>query len=62
MKMPVEIVRADEDIMSVVNKFDHTAAWMLPVIDSQDNFIGFISKTALLNRYRQILKEYSELP
>jgi len=62
MKMPVEIVRADEDIMSVVNKFDHTAAWMLPVIDSEDNFIGFISKTALLNRYRQILKEYSELP
>lgn len=60
MKIPIEVIRMDEDIISVVNKFDQTSTWILPVIDERDNFAGFISKSTLLNRYRQVLKEYSE--
>jgi CIC family chloride channel protein len=61
MKIPVEVIHADEDMISVVNKFDETSTWVLPVVDNLNNFIGFISKSAVLNRYRQILKEHSDV-
>ena len=38
--------------------FDETNTWNLPVVD-QHKFVGFISKSSVLNRYRQLLKEYS---
>jgi CIC family chloride channel protein len=61
MKIPVEVIHTDEDMISVVNKFDETSTWVLPVVDNLNNFIGFISKSAVLNRYRQILKEHSDV-
>ena len=61
MKIPVEVIHADEDMISVVNKFDETSTWVLPVVDNLNNFIGFISKSAVLNRYRQVLQEHSDV-
>ncbi|TKK71620.1 chloride channel protein [Ilyomonas limi] len=61
MKIPVEVIHAEEDMISVVNKFDETSTWVLPVVDNSNNFIGFISKSAVLNRYRQVLKEHSDV-
>lgn len=61
MKIPVEVIHPDEDMISVVNKFDETSTWVLPVVDNLNNFIGFISKSAVLNRYRQVLKEHSDV-
>jgi CIC family chloride channel protein len=61
MKIPVEVIHADDDMLSVVNKFDETSTWVLPVVDNSNNFVGFISKSAVLNRYRQVLKEHSDL-
>jgi CIC family chloride channel protein len=61
MKIPVEVIHADEDMISVVNKFDETSTWVLPVVDNRNNFIGFISKSAVLNRYRQVVKEHSDV-
>lgn len=60
MKIPVEVLHADEDMISVINKFDETSTWVLPVVDNRNNFIGFITKSALLNRYRQVLIEHSD--
>ena len=60
MKIPVETINNNEDMISVVNKFDETATWVLPVVNNEHEFLGFISKSAVLNRYRQILKEYSD--
>jgi chloride channel protein, CIC family len=61
MKIPVEVIHADEDMISVVNKFDETSTWVLPVVDKLNNFIGVISKSAVLNRYRQVLQEHSDV-
>jgi chloride channel protein, CIC family len=61
MKIPVEVIHADEDMISVVNKFDETSTWVLPVVDKLNNFIGVISKSAMLNRYRQVLQEHSDI-
>ncbi|MBS1522780.1 MAG: chloride channel protein [Bacteroidetes bacterium] len=59
MKIPVQVINNHEDMVSVINKFDETSTWVLPVIDDQNQFLGFISKSAALNKYRQLLKEYS---
>jgi len=60
MKIPVETINNREDMISIVNKFDETSTWVLPVVNDEHEFLGFISKSAVLNRYRQILKEYSD--
>ena len=44
---------------SVMNKFDRTGAWRLPVIDENRRYLGFISKSRLLTAYRAELKEIS---
>ncbi len=59
MKIPHGIINYDDDVISIINKFDETSTWVLPVVDNEDNFLGFISKSAILNRYRQLLKEQS---
>lgn len=61
MKIPVAVIREDEGMNAVVNKFDETSTWVLPVVDKDNNFIGFISKSAVLNSYRQVLKEHSDI-
>lgn len=61
MKIPVEVIHYDEDMISITNKFDETSTWVLPVVNHQNEFLGLISKSAVLNRYRQLLKEYSDL-
>lgn len=60
MKIPVETIKYKEDMISIVNKFDETSTWVLPVVDNHNRFLGLISKSAILNRYRQLLKEYSD--
>jgi CIC family chloride channel protein len=60
MKIPVQVINYQEDMISIINKFDETSTWVLPVVNNQNLFLGFISKSAILNRYRQLLKEYSD--
>ena len=40
-----------------MEKFDFTQNWYLPVLDNEGKFKGFISKTKLFNKYREILVE-----
>src|SRR5687767_16029475 len=55
MKKPPAILQYDDNMHNVMEKFDITQSWYLPVIDRERNFIGFISKTKLFNKYREIL-------
>ena len=54
MVKPPSIIDANESMHSIMNKFDETNAWILPVV-SDDEFIGFISKSHLLSNYRSEL-------
>ncbi len=60
MKIPPAIVYENEDMLEVVEKFDKTDAWYLPVLNAQEKFIGFISKPTILINYRKQLQTYSE--
>jgi len=51
---------ASTDSMEVVmEKFQQTGAWNLPVID-EGKYVGFVSKSKLFNDYRKILKDFHE--
>lgn len=54
-----EVVYADEKMDSVMRKFDGTDAWRLPVLNSEGQYLGFISRSRILTAYREKLKEIS---
>ncbi len=61
MKKPAAILREEENMHTVMEKFDTTQSWYLPVLDEQRKFKGFISKTKLFNKYREILAAQSDI-
>jgi chloride channel protein, CIC family len=54
MRKPPAVVSPDEDMTSVMKKFDETGAWNLPVVD-EDKYVGFISKSSIFTKYRENL-------
>ncbi|MES2277430.1 MAG: chloride channel protein [Bacteroidota bacterium] len=58
MVTPSALIDAEDDMHTIIKKFDETATWNLPVLDN-GRFAGFISKSAILNEYRELLKGYS---
>ncbi|MGG9963682.1 chloride channel protein [Ferruginibacter sp. SUN106] len=61
MKKPAAVLLHDQDMHSVMEQFDITQSWYLPVLDKDKKFIGFISKTKLFNKYREILASQGDL-
>lgn len=59
IKSPAALIHPEDQMPEIIKTFDETGAWHLPVINEQDQFIGFISKSSILSSYRQLLKEYS---
>ena len=52
---PPDRIIEHETILSVMEKFEDKHAWMLPVVDKQGRYLGFISKSRILNAYREQL-------
>lgn len=61
MKRPPAVLQSTQDMHSVMEKFDVTQSWSLPVLDKDNKFLGFISKTKLFNKYREILASQVDL-
>ncbi|MCE7060451.1 chloride channel protein [Dyadobacter sp. CY343] len=59
MKVPAAVISDFDSVVSVVKKFDETGAWNLPVVKANGEFLGFISKSSVLNSYRQLLRAHS---
>lgn len=60
MKSAPEYVYEDENMESVMHKFEKTDAWNLPVVTAQRKYIGFVSKSKIFSAYRDELKELSQ--
>lgn len=43
----------------VMEKFNRSGAWNLPVIDNEQ-YVGFVSKSKLFNAYRKVLQNFSD--
>ena len=54
-----EYISTDEPMERVMNKFELTGAWNLPVIDN-GKYFGFVSKSKIFSAYREMLLQFSD--
>ena len=59
MKSAPAYVYVDEKMDSVMQKFENTGAWNLPVVDHDRTYVGFVSKSKIFSAYREQLKQVS---
>ena len=55
MVTPEVKVYASMPMTKVMRLFDETKAWKMPVVDDEGRYLGFISKSAIFNSYREVL-------
>lgn len=60
MTPPADVIFEGEAASSVLEKFENTGAWNLPVVDSGRRYVGFVSKSRILTAYREKLKEMTQ--
>ena len=60
MIQPPDKILPTEQIQSVLDKYEDNKTWMLPVVDKQNHYLGFISKSRILAAYREQLVEISQ--
>ena len=56
---PYKIIE-HEQVQSVLPRFEENHTWMLPVVDRDNRYLGFISKSRILNAYREALVKISQ--
>ena len=59
MRTPLAVIERDEKMEKVLEIFEETGAWNLPVTD-QGQYKGFISRSKIFSSYRKLLKEFSD--
>jgi len=60
MTSPAAILRSDMSMEKVMETFEDTGAWNLPVVDQERKYLGFVSKSKIFNSYRHVLVHFSE--
>ncbi len=60
MIQPPDKILEREQIQSVLGRFEQNNTWMLPVVDRDNRYKGFISKSRILNAYREQLVKISQ--
>ncbi|GGI26058.1 chloride channel protein [Pedobacter mendelii] len=53
-------ISENDDLKIVLQKMEQENAWILPVINNQNQFKGFVSKTAIFNKYRALLMRQND--
>jgi CIC family chloride channel protein len=59
MTQPPALINLNETMYTVMQKFEQSEAWNLPVVDKK-RYVGFVSKAQIFNKYRQLLVELSQ--
>jgi CIC family chloride channel protein len=60
MNSPQAILINTMPMGKVMEVFEDTGAWNLPVVDEQKRYLGFVSKSKIFNSYRHVLVHFSE--
>ncbi len=60
VEKPHATILEGSDAREVVELFERSRAWNLPVVDAQGKYVGFISKSRLLTAYRDQLRQLSD--
>lgn len=54
-----EVIEITYPMDKVMEIFDRTNAWNLPVVD-KGRYVGFVSKSKIFNSYRRVLRHFTE--
>lgn len=49
------VVYSTESMQAVMQKMDKQDVWILPVLNTEGEYLGFISKSSVFNKYRSLL-------
>ena len=60
MSIPPAKIQEDMPMDKVMDIFEETNAWNLPVVDNEGRYIGFVSKSKIFNIYREVVVNFSE--
>ncbi|NLB55132.1 MAG: CBS domain-containing protein [Lentisphaerae bacterium] len=59
MAIPISQIGVDEPMERVMEKFEMTGAWNLPVVNNGE-YKGFVSKSKIFSAYRELLMQFSD--
>ena len=60
MTSPAAVLSSNMPMEKVMETFEDTGAWNLPVVDEERKYLGFDSKSKIFNSYRHVLVHFSE--
>lgn len=60
MISPPATINQDLSMEKVMEIFEDTGAWNLPVVDDQKRYIGYVSKSKIFSSYRHVLVHFSD--
>lgn len=52
---PQDLINLDANMYDVMRKMDREDIWILPVVNEHNQYVGFVSKSAIFNKYRALL-------
>ncbi|RZL48022.1 MAG: CBS domain-containing protein, partial [Pedobacter sp.] len=55
MQSAPETINVNAELKDVLQKMEKENVWILPVVDNDSKYLGFISKTSIFNKYRSML-------
>ncbi|KQR67415.1 chloride channel protein [Pedobacter sp. Leaf176] len=53
-------ISENDNLKLVLEKMEQENAWILPVVNSENQYKGFVSKTAIFNKYRALLMRQND--
>lgn len=60
MQTSPDIVFINDPLKVVMKKMEKENAWLLPVINDREEYMGIVSKTAVFNKYRALLNRQAD--
>ncbi|MDR2854480.1 MAG: chloride channel protein [Prevotellaceae bacterium] len=60
MTYPPAIINVNMPMEKVMDIFEDSGAWNLPVVDDEKRYMGFVSKSKIFNSYRHVLVHFSD--
>ncbi len=60
MTSPPALLNATLPMEKVMDIFEDTGSWYLPVVDENKVYLGFVSKSKIFNSYRSVLVHFSD--
>lgn len=60
MQSAPDTVKVSDSLKKVLEKMEKENAWLLPVLDESGAYLGFVSKTAIFNKYRALLSRQAD--